>query len=36
MTKDDYIRLALKALEAGDIEKAKHNLRAALNTEAVP
>lgn len=36
MTKDDYIRLALKALEAGDIEKVKHYLRAALNTEPTP
>jgi Tfp pilus assembly protein PilF len=33
VSKDDYIRLALKALAEGDIEKAKHHLRAALNTE---
>ena len=41
MSKDDYIRIALKTLEQlrlngegqRDLEKAKANLRAALNTD---
>jgi len=34
MSKDDYIWLAIKAIESGDYKKAMSHLRAALNTPA--